>query len=239
MFDQAEAGTLTPLPAAAFTLAEWSRAKVASDVHVKCGKVLYSVPWRLIGQLVDIRATATMVQIFHHGELVKTHVSKDKGKVTDVDDYPPEKIAFHLRTPQWCRERAEQTGPATAAVVAELLDGPALHRLRSAQAILNPAGKYSDARLEAACRKATTAGDPSYRTIRNILAAGLEGIEHDRPTGDAGAPAFLHGPAGLFADVIPFPVPAASAATMAGTASATGPDRRDHDGDDEPQDAVS
>ena len=57
MFDQAEAGTLTPLPAAAFTLAEWSRAKVGTDVNVKCGKALYSVPWRLIGQLVDIRAT--------------------------------------------------------------------------------------------------------------------------------------------------------------------------------------
>ncbi|WP_443678470.1 Mu transposase domain-containing protein, partial [Plantactinospora mayteni] len=55
-------------------------------------------PWKLIGQLVDIRATATMVQIFHHGELVKTHVRKGKGKVTNVADYPPEKIAFHTRT---------------------------------------------------------------------------------------------------------------------------------------------
>lgn len=43
VFDQAETGTLTPLPAAAFTLAEWSRAKVAPDVHVKYGKVLCSV----------------------------------------------------------------------------------------------------------------------------------------------------------------------------------------------------
>lgn len=239
VFDQLEAGTLTPLPVAAFTLAEWSRAKVAPDVHLKCGKALYSVPWRLIGQLVDIRATATMVQIFHHGELVKTHVRKDKGKVTDVADYPPEKIAFHTRTPQWCRDRAEQTGPATAVVITELLDGPALHRLRSAQAILNLVGKYSDARLEAACRKATAAGDPSYRTIRNILAAGLEDIEADRPTGDAGAPAFLHGPAGLFADVIAFPAPTTFAETTAGTTSATAPDRRDDAGDDEPQDAVS
>jgi hypothetical protein len=114
-----------------------------------------------------------------------------------------------------------------------------LHRLRSAQAILNLAGKYSDARLEAACRKASTAGDPSYRTIRNILAAGLEDIEADRPTGDAGAPAFLHGPAGLFADVIAFPAPAAAAATTAGTTSVTGSDRRDDAGDDEPHDAVS
>ncbi|GAA3783655.1 hypothetical protein GCM10022225_84770 [Plantactinospora mayteni] len=125
-------------------------------------------------------------------------------------------------------------------MIAELLDGPALHRLRSAQAILNLAGKYSDARLEAACRKATTAADPSYRTIRNILASGLEDIEHDRPTGDAGAPAFLHGPAGLFADVIPFPTTAAaSAATTADTTSATASDRRDDAGDNEPKDAAS
>ncbi|GAB7039801.1 hypothetical protein JCM9533A_36510 [Catenuloplanes niger JCM 9533] len=235
VFDQAEAGTLTPLPVAAFTLAEWSRAKVGSDVHVKCGKALYSVPWRLIGQLVDIRATATMVQVFHHGELVKTHVRTDRGRATDVADYPPEKIAFHTRTPQWCRDRAEQTGPATAAVVAELLDGPALHRLRSAQAILNLAGKYSDDRLEAACRKAATADDPSYRTIRNILAAGLEDIEADRPTGDGGAPAFLHGPAGLFADIIPFPVPTPAAATSADTTSEPKPARQA----DAPHDAAS
>jgi hypothetical protein len=237
VFDQAEAGTLTPLPAVAFTLAEWSRAKVAPDVPVKCGKALYSVPWKLIGQHVDIRATATMVQIFHHGELMKTHVRKDKGRATDVADYPPEKIAFHMRTPTWCRQRAEQTGPATAATIAELLDGQALHRLRSAQAILALAGKYSDDRLEAACRKAATAGDASYRTIRNILAAGLEDVEHDRPTGDAGAPAFLHGPAGLFADVIPFPTP--TAATTVDTTSATASDRRVDADDDEPEDAAS
>ncbi|GAB3878101.1 hypothetical protein GCM10027612_01850 [Microbispora bryophytorum subsp. camponoti] len=237
VFDEAESGTLTPLPAAAFTLAEWSRAKVAPDVHVKCGKALYSVPWKLIGQHVDIRATATMVQIFHNGELAKTHIRVDRGRATDVADYPPEKIAFHLRTPTWCRERAEQTGPATTQVITELLDGQALHRLRSAQAILALAGKYSDARLEAACRKAAAAGDPSYRTIRNILAAGLEDVEHDRPAGDAGAPAFLHGPDQLFADVIAFPV--SSTETTSLTAAATTDDRHPDDIDGEPQDAAS
>jgi hypothetical protein len=178
-----------------------------------------------------------MVQIFHHGELVKTHVRKDRGRATDMADYPPEKIAFHMRTPTWCRQRAEQTGPATAAAIAELLDGQALHRLRSAQAILALAGKYTDARLESACRKATAAGDASYRTIRNILAAGLEEVEHDRPTGDGGAPAFLHGPAGLFADVIPFPTPTTT--TTTDTTSATGSDRRHDAGHGEPDTTAS
>lgn len=224
VFDAVEAGTLLPLPATAFTLAQWSRAKVAPDVHVKSGKVLYSVPWKLIGQHVDIRATATVVQIFHQGELVKTHVRADKGRRTDIADYPPEKIAFQTKTPAWCQERAEQAGPATAAVIADLLQGQALHRLRSAQAILNLAAKHTDARLEAACRKAAAAGDPSYRTIRNILAAGLEDIEPERPTGDAGAPAFLHGPDTLFADVIAFPSPTAG----------TTDDRRSEPGHGEP-----
>jgi hypothetical protein len=34
VFDEAEAGALTPLPASVFTMAEWARAKVAPDVHV-------------------------------------------------------------------------------------------------------------------------------------------------------------------------------------------------------------
>jgi hypothetical protein len=64
-------------------------------------------------------------------------------------------------------------------------------------------------------------------------------MEADRPTGDAGAPAFLHGPAGLFADVIPFPTAAAAAVTSTDTTNETTPDRRDHAGDDEPHDAAS
>lgn len=141
-----------------------------------------------------------------------------------------------MRTPTWCRQRAEQTGPATAAAIAELLDGQALHRLRSAQAILALAGRYSDARLEAARRKAAAAGDASYRTIRNILAAGLEDVEHDRPTGDGGAPAFLRGPASLFADVIPFPP---AAATTVDTTSAAPGDRHADAGHGEPDSTAS
>jgi hypothetical protein len=56
--------------------------------------------------------------------------------------------------------------------------------------------------LEAACRKAITVGDPSYRTVKGILVAGTE-TDPEPDTGDAGAAAFLHGPEGLFAADIP------------------------------------
>src|SRR5205823_5438499 len=74
----------------------------------------------------------------------------------------------------WCRRRAEQIGPACQAVIAELLAENALFRLRAAQGVLGLADRHDPGRLEAACAKATAAGDPSYRTVTGILAAGTE-----------------------------------------------------------------
>ena len=110
VFAAVEQPTVIGLPRAPFELAGGSRPKVGPDIEV--GKTLYSVPWRLIGQRVDARATPTTVQVFHDGQLVKTHIAKPRGKQTDMTDYPPEKIAFHMRTPTGCREQAAEIGPA-------------------------------------------------------------------------------------------------------------------------------
>ena len=69
----------------------------------------------------------------------------------------------------------------------------AIHRLRSAQGVLAFRKTVGDARLEAACARAIAVGDPSYRTIKGILAAGaeLDGITEPAPPQ---APAHLRGP---------------------------------------------
>jgi transposase len=199
VFAAVEQAALMPLPADPFVLAEWSRCKVGPDIHVKVGRTLYSVPWKHIGQTLDARSTATMVQLFADGDLVKTHARKPAGKQTDLGDYPPEKIAFHMRTPAWCRKKAAEIGPACQALIGGLLEDNALYRLRAAQGVLHLADKHQPGRLEAACAKATAAGDPSYRTVKGILAAGTEAEPVTTPAGDGGAAAFLHGPDALFA----------------------------------------
>jgi len=205
VFTAAEADALQPLPAKPFVLATWSTGKVGPDIHVKVGKALYSVPWRLIGQRLDARETWTTVQMFHEGRLVATHARAGKGKRTDMSHYPPEKIAFAMRTPAWCRRRAAEIGPACTAVITALLEVGALYRLRSAQGVLGLSDKHGAARLELACAKAVTAGDPSYRTVKGILAAGAETDPPPPATGDGGASAYLHGPAALFDNVYPLP----------------------------------
>jgi transposase len=219
VFDAVERDHLQPLPTAPFVLATWSSARVGPDIHATVAGTLYSVPWRHIGDRLDVRSTESMVQLFHHGQLVKTHPRKDRGRQTDLGDYPPEKIAFHMRTPTWCRRQALGIGPACVVVIEELLAENALFRLRAAQGVLGLADKHNPDRLEAACAKATAAGDPSYRTIKGILAAGTETAPAPRSGGDGGAAAHLHGPAQLFADVIPLPTAADLA--VAGTATMT------------------
>ena len=197
VFEAVEAPALLALPHQGFELVVWSRPKVGPDIHAKVGKTLYSIPWRHIGRRLDARESATTVEFFLDGALVKTHVRKERGKQTDWADYPPEKVAFFMRTPAWCRHRAGEIGPSCAALVAELLELNALYRLRSAQGVLGLAERHTPARLEAACRRALEVGDPSYRTVKGILAAGTESdtIEASRAPD---APAHLHGPAQLF-----------------------------------------
>ncbi|WP_327731301.1 hypothetical protein OG250_42290 [Streptomyces sp. NBC_00487] len=195
-----EAAELLPLPPTPFVLARWSTATVGPDI--KIGRTLYSVPWKLIGRRVDVRSTSTMVQVFHDGSLVKTHTALDQGKRTDKSDYPPEKIAFQMRTPVWCRSQASEIGDACREVVDQLLEDNVLYRLRAAQGVLGLRKKYGETRLEAACARAIAVGDPSYRTIKGILIAGTETDPEPETSGDAGAAAFLHGPDRLFATVV-------------------------------------
>jgi hypothetical protein len=127
----------------------------------------------------------------------------------------PEKIAFHMRTPAWCRKTAAGIGPACAELIGGLLEDNALYRLRAAQGVLHLADKHQPGRLEAACAKAAAAGDPSYRTVKGILAAGTEDMPVTSPAGDGGAAAFLHGPDVLFADGNVVPLHAATAGAEA------------------------
>jgi hypothetical protein len=167
---------------------------VAPDAHAQVGKTLYSLPYRLIGKRLDVRATGAIVEFYLDGQLVKTHPFQPRGRRTDQADLPEGKTGFFMRTPHWCAAQAEMIGPACAALVGELLSVNALFRLRQAQGVLRLGQKHGDARLEAACRRAIAAGDPSYQTVKGILAAGTEHEGFQPPLPGVDVPAWLRGP---------------------------------------------
>jgi broad specificity phosphatase PhoE len=183
----------------------WAQAKVARDCHVQVQSSFYSIPWRYVGQTLDVRIGKVLVRFYVGTELVKTHLRGRPGKrQTDWNDYPPEKAAFFLRTPNWCREQASQLGQHVRAAVDELLDQHHLHHLRQSQGIIRLAETYGEVRLDAACQRALAYGNPRYRTIKTILEKGLDPqLVEPAPPAIASIGAYLRGPEGLLGLTVP------------------------------------
>ena len=197
VFTSTERPALIALPVAPFELTTWGHPKIGPDCYAKAGKALYTIPWRFIGQHVDARIGERTVEFYVDAKIVKTWAKVDKGRQTDWADFPPEKVAFFMSTPQWCRKQAGVLGEHVEALVGALLEPHALYRLRQAQGVLKLADKYGAGRLDAACRRAIEIGDPEYKTVKGILVAGTENEGEPEPVAPD-VPAHLHGPVGLF-----------------------------------------
>jgi transposase len=167
---------LKALPAIAPDLGTWTQLNVHRDCHVQFDRVLYSVPFALVGKRLWLRATDTAVAIYQDYRLVATHArGRRPGERRTVPDHlPPEAQAFFAHDRDWCVQQARRVGPACTQLIEWLLADRVLERLRAAQGLLRLEQRYEAARLEAACARALVHASPFYRTVKTILAGGFD-----------------------------------------------------------------
>ncbi len=168
-----EQAKLLPLPPDPFEIATWSRAKVNIDYHVSVENHLYSVPYTLIHQHLDVRLTDKTVELFLAGKRVAAHVrSYQPGRPTTLDEHRPKSHQKYLQwTPGRMIEWAKSVGPECAKVVEKILqDRPHPEMgFRSCLGIIRLGKAVDVTRLEAACRRALHFGTCSYSSIKSIL----------------------------------------------------------------------
>jgi len=176
LFNTFEKSRLLPLPDGIFELLEIRPVNVHPDCHVSIGGSFYSVPFTYIHHELTAHVSERFVEIYKELELVSTHPrSTQPGQwCTRLEDYPPAKAAYLIRTPEYCKKLGAKVGPSTLQVVEQLLNDRPLDRLRSVQAILRLEESVGSKRLEAACARALYFGDIRYRQIKNILNAALD-----------------------------------------------------------------
>ena len=112
---------LRALPATVFELARWKKARVSIDYHVDIERHYYSVPHQLVGQLIEVRITACMIECLHQGKRVASHVrSHLPGRHTTQAEHMPKSHRAHLEgaglgpwTPGRLLNWALSIGPAT------------------------------------------------------------------------------------------------------------------------------
>ncbi len=176
-FARVERTALLPLPTQAYDPAVWKQVKLHRDGHVVFEKAFYSAPSAYVGQRLWLRAGLREIRLFSQDfELLTTHrrATHPGERLTKLDHFPPEQVAYLTTTRATCPARAEAIGVATAQVVAELLASRPLDKTRTAIRILKLAETYTAARLEAACARGLAFGDVRYVTLKQILQQRLD-----------------------------------------------------------------
>lgn len=173
LFEAVERAALRPLPATPCVYAVWARPKVNIDYHISFEDHEYSVPDQLRGEIVELRPTATTIELFHHGRRVASHVcSYVRSQATTDPAHMPAAHRAHL---QWTASRriawGATIGPATAALCAAIME----QRPHPEQGygaclgIMRLAKQGPPARLERACARALHFRACSSKSVLAIL----------------------------------------------------------------------
>ncbi len=123
VFAAIERQALRPMPAERFDMSQWSYARVNIDYHITFDANFYSVPYTLVQERVEVRATPTTIEIFQKGQRVASHVrGHGREQVITQAEHRPKSHQAHLEwTPSRMVHWAEQIGPQTAKLFERIL----------------------------------------------------------------------------------------------------------------------
>jgi transposase len=173
-FAMLDAPALLPLPLQSYEMAHFKTVKVDINYHVEVERHYYSVPNALVGQVLEARVTASVVEILHRGQRVASHArSSQQGDFTTISTHMPSAHRAHMEwTPQRLIHWGQSVGPATAVAVTRLMEENKHpeHGYRACLGLLSLAKRYGKPRLEAGCTLALQIGACQYRHVRDILA---------------------------------------------------------------------
>jgi len=178
LFESIDRPALKALPTTPYEYASWKKAKVNIDYHIEIDRHCYSVPYQLAREHVDVRITASTVEVLFKNRRVASHQrSYRQGGFTSLYEHMPKSHQKHLEwTPSRLIHWAEKNGPKTKQLVTHILDSRTHPEqgFRSCLGIMRLATHYSPQRLEKACGRALSIKAFSYKSVKSILKNGLE-----------------------------------------------------------------
>jgi transposase len=181
---EAERPLLRPLPSLRPSFGRSATRRVDRLSCVRFGSARYSVPTKLIGRDVEVRAAGNEVQVAHFGEVVATHPLAAPGEASVKDE--------HYGGPRRAPERRPRPRSAAEKAICALGDvGEAFIKRAAAAGVSRLGTELADiAALEAAhgrgalvaaLARATEFGRFRAADVRSVLAAGKGAPRPTRP----------------------------------------------------------
>lgn len=172
VFEQLDKPALKPLPLKPYAYARFKRLRVNPDYHLEIDQHFYSVPYYYVGETVDIRLSAHVVEVYLKGVRIASHERKKVQGMTTLSEHQPPSHRHHQ---QWSVEAslkwALTIGPATH----QLLSFLYTHKKHDQQkyrlflGFAQLARYFSEKRLEQACQRANCLGVYCYKRLAESL----------------------------------------------------------------------
>lgn len=178
VFEEIDRPALRPLPARTYEYFEISKIRVGIDHHVEFEEHWYSVPYQLVRKEVELRVTASCIEVLHAGRRVCSHTRSFEKRTTTTDDNhrPRAHREYATRSPAMLLTWAHNIGPSTSRLIEMTFEGKSHpeEAYRRSFGILKLAKRFGDARLESACTRALRMEATSYSSVKSILTTGLD-----------------------------------------------------------------
>ena len=180
LFAQLDRPVLRCLPVRQYEVGLWTHARVSVDYHISVDDRRYSVPYKFLNLQVDVRISGQVVEIFHKGERVASHmrVADKYGYSTQTEHMPDSHKAYAQWTPERVLTWLEQTGEATRNVGKAILESRTHPQqgFRACFGLVRLCSEYGSDRMEAASRKALAMNSPSYTSVKAILKNNIDRV---------------------------------------------------------------
>lgn len=166
---------LAALPSEPYELKEYRKAKVQKMgfVYLHEDKNYYSVPFRYIGQSVEVQYNSLDVEVYYKSERIAVHKRNyRKGSYTKKDEHLSSAHKFYQDwSPDYFIHWAQKSGPYVQAYVDKLLSQAFYPEIAYKQClgVINLKKEYTDQRLDKACQMALDQPRFGYHIIKNIL----------------------------------------------------------------------
>ena len=195
LFEAEEKSLLAALPDTGFVLKYRKTVLVQKHYHIWLkhadGKGhYYSVPFSNVGKHVQVVYDLKCLEVYSGFNRIASHIIDPHSKLyITIKEHMPEshqKVAGGMNPEQLISDAA-RIGSSTEQVIREILNcgQHCQQHFKSCQGVLSSAKKYTEQRLEKACRRALLYKSVGYRIILNILEKGLDQNNPDHHTPQA------------------------------------------------------
>lgn len=178
LFEVLDQPVLRSLPAHRFEPSEWKWVRVAPDYHVQVDHNFYSVPYTLHREEVELRLTATTIEVWYLNHRVTSHVRRQETmyKHYTNPEHMPDSHREVFEGGRRVRAWAETIGPATRELVEQIFSAQPfeMQGWRSCQGLRRLESKYGPERLELASAKTLSLNGRSYKSVERLLRLGRE-----------------------------------------------------------------